>query len=50
MGWIRKYSRYVRYVNIVFGVLLIVIGILIFTQTLSLVANLPALNQFLLGG
>jgi len=50
IGWIQKYARFVRYVNIVFGVLLIVIGILIFTQTLSLVANLPALNQFLLGG
>jgi len=49
IGWIQKYSRFIRYVNIVFGVLLIVIGILIFTQTLTLVANLPALNQFLLG-
>ena len=46
--WIVKYSRYVQYVNIVFGILLIVIGILIFTQTLSLIANLPALNGFLL--
>ena len=49
-GWIQRYSRYVHYVNIAFGALLIVIGILIFTQTLTLVANLPALNQFLLGG
>ena len=49
-GWIQRYSRYIHYVNIVFGVLLIVIGILIFTQTLALVANLPALNRFLLGG
>jgi len=48
-GWIRKYSRFVRYVNVAFGILLIAIGILIFTQTLSLIANLPALNGFLLG-
>ena len=38
-----------HYVNIVFGILLIIIGILIFTQTLSLIANLPELNGFLLG-
>ncbi|HTY52418.1 MAG TPA: cytochrome c biogenesis protein CcdA [Methanomicrobiales archaeon] len=49
-GWIRKYSRYVRYVNIVFGVFLVIIGILIFTQTLFLIANLPGLSQFLGGG
>jgi cytochrome c-type biogenesis protein len=49
VGWIQKYSHVVRYVNIIFGILLIVIGILIFTQTLSLIANLPALNGFLLG-
>ena len=48
-GWIQKYSHLVRYINFVFGILLIVIGILIFTQTLTLVANLPALNGFLLG-
>jgi len=48
-GWIRRYSRFVRYVNIIFGIFLIIIGILIFTQTLSLIANLPALNRFLLG-
>lgn len=49
IGWIEKYAHLVRYVNIIFGILLIVLGILIFTQTLSLVANLPVLNGFLLG-
>ena len=49
-GWIRKYSHAVQYVNMAFGIFLIIIGILIFTQTLTLVANLPVLNQFLLGG
>ena len=48
-GWIKKYSPVIRYVTIAFGILLIGIGILIFTQTLSLVANLPALNGYLLG-
>ena len=49
-AWITRYSRILYYVNIVFGVLLIIVGILIFTQTLALVANLPLLNNFLLGG
>ena len=46
---ITKYSGGLVYVNIVFGILLIIIGILIFTQTLGLIANLPMLNGFLLG-
>ena len=48
--WIRKYSRAIGYVNVIFGILLVILGILIFTQTLGLVANLPLLNSFLLGG
>jgi len=47
--WIRKYATILRYINVAFGILLIVIGVLIFTQTLSLVANLPLLNSFILG-
>ncbi len=46
---ITKYSSALGYVNIIFGVLLVIIGILIFTQTLALVANLPLLNGYLLG-
>ena len=46
---ITKYSPVLQYVNVIFGILLIILGILIFTQTLSLVANLPLLNSFLLG-
>ena len=46
---ITKYARALQYVNVVFGIVLIIIGILIFTQTLSLVANLPLLNNFLIG-
>lgn len=49
VGWIKRYAHLVQYINIVFGILLIIIGILIFTQTLALIANLPALNGFLLG-
>lgn len=46
--WIQKYAKIIHYVNILFGVLLIVIGVLAFTQNLSLIANFELLNQFLL--
>lgn len=45
---INKYAHLVKYVNIVFGVVLIGLGILAFTQQLSRVANLEILNRFLL--
>ena len=48
--WINKYSRALGYINIVFGVLLIILGILIFTQTLGLVADLTMINGYILGG
>jgi cytochrome c-type biogenesis protein len=48
-GWIARYGHILSYVNIAFGILLVILGILIFTQTLSLVANLPLLNNFILG-
>src|SRR3989338_7008131 len=45
---INKYAYLLRYVNIIFGFILIGLGILAFTQQLSRVANLELLNQFLL--
>lgn len=45
--FINKYSRQLKYVNIVFGFILVVLGILVFTQTLSLVANFDFLNKIL---
>lgn len=45
---IEKYGAWVRYINIVFGVLLIILGILIFTENLSRIANFGLLNQWLL--
>ncbi|MEK7146178.1 MAG: cytochrome c biogenesis protein CcdA, partial [Patescibacteria group bacterium] len=41
---IQKFAKYLRIVNIVFGVLLIVIGVLAFTQNLDSVANFDLLN------
>ena len=46
--FIRRYSGIIHYVNIAFGILLIGIGILAFTQNLGLVANFEILNKFLL--
>jgi len=45
---ISKYATSLKYVNIVFGVILIVLGILIFTQTLNRLANFELLNKILL--
>ncbi len=45
---IGRYSEYLRYINIIFGILLIMIGVLAFTQNLNLIANLEILNRLLL--
>jgi len=49
LAWIDKYAKAFEYINIIFGILLIILGILIFTQTLGLVANLTMINSILLG-
>ena len=46
-GSIKKYARILRYVKILFGALLIIIGILVFTQTLNLIASWEFLNRFI---
>ena len=43
-----KIGPALRYINIVFGALLIILGILVFTQNLSLIANFDLLNSILL--
>lgn len=45
---INKYAHLLKYVNIAFGIILIGLGVLAFTQQLSRVANLEVLNRFLL--
>ena len=44
---INRLGKALTYVNIVFGVILVVLGVLVFTQTLSLVANLDFVNQII---
>jgi len=45
---INRYAHIFIYVNIGFGIILILLGILVFTQNLNLVANFQLLNRWLL--
>ncbi len=45
--WISKYGKTMRYLNIVFGVILIILGIFVFTSQLSRIANVPFAAQCL---
>lgn len=46
--FINRHAVGLKYLNIVFGVILLALGVLIFTQKLSLIANFEFLNQILL--
>lgn len=48
VGIINKYAKVLKYVNVIFGIVLIVLGIFVFTQSLNLIANFELLNRFLL--
>ncbi|PIR57332.1 MAG: cytochrome C biogenesis protein [Parcubacteria group bacterium CG10_big_fil_rev_8_21_14_0_10_41_35] len=43
-----RFNRAAKIINILFGILLIILGMLIFTGNLSRIANFELLNQFLL--
>ena len=45
---INKYAHILKYVNIIFGIILIVLGVLVFTESLNRIASFELLNQFLL--
>jgi len=47
-GIIKKYGNMVKYINIVFGIALIVLGVLAFTQNLGFVANFDFVNNLIL--
>lgn len=46
---IKRYARAALYINKAFGVLLILLGVLMFTQQLARIANFEFLNKILLG-
>lgn len=45
--FVGRFARAAKYLNIAFGILLIVLGILVFTQTLSRFSNFEILNNFI---
>lgn len=47
-GFINRYAHVMQYVNKVFGVVLVVLGVLVFTQRLARIANFEILNRFLI--
>lgn len=47
-SFINRNAEKIRYVNIIFGIVLIALGVLIFTQQLSRIANFEFLNRILL--
>ncbi|MBI5390521.1 sulfite exporter TauE/SafE family protein [Candidatus Woesearchaeota archaeon] len=48
LAWIEKSRRFLKYFNIVVGIMLIILGILVFTQSLNLIANIGIVNDLLL--
>lgn len=46
--FINRHAVGLKYLNVVFGVILLALGVLIFTQKLSLIANFEFLNKILL--
>src|SRR3989338_6097532 len=44
-GFINKHEKALGYVNIVFGILLIILGIMVFTNTLSTISNFTPLQN-----
>jgi cytochrome c-type biogenesis protein len=47
-GLINRYANKLAYVNIVFGIILIGLGVLVFTQNLNLIASFDFVNEILL--
>ena len=46
-GIIRRMVKHLKYFNLVMGGMLIVLGILVFTNNLSLLGNFPLANQII---
>ena len=44
----KKHRKGIHYTKVIFGVFMVILGILAFTENLNLIANFEVLNQFLL--
>ena len=42
---INKYAGIVHYINIAFGIILVILGVLVFTQNVSILGNFSILNN-----
>lgn len=47
-NFIQRYRRALNTINVIFGIILIMLGVLIFTGKLNIIANFSLLNSFLL--
>ena len=47
-AFVRKVSKHLKHFNIIMGSILIVLGILVFTNRLSILGNFPIVNQIIL--
>ncbi len=47
-GIIARYGKTLHVASVIFGILLIILGVLVFTQNLNRIANFELLNKFLL--
>lgn len=45
---IRRYTKYLNYVAVIFGFVLIALGVLVFTQSLSMIASFELINRLIL--
>jgi cytochrome c-type biogenesis protein len=45
---IAKYANVIKYVNVIFGIILIILGVLVFTQGLNRIANFDFVNRLVL--
>ena len=47
LNFINRYAKLLKYLNIIFGVILLALGILVFTQKLSIIANFGFLDSII---
>lgn len=46
---IQKYDKALKYINVSFGVILIILGVLVFTRYINLIANFDFINRLIQG-
>ncbi len=46
--WLNRSAELLKWVNVVFGVILIALGVLVFTESLNLIANFSFVNELIL--